>query len=70
MSRLPRNALAMMLFVAAVFVTMTAHADEFKRVLAFGDSLTWGAQPAKHGKLKRSARVRTLARRHAGGARQ
>ena len=54
MSRLPRNALAMMLFVAAVFVTMAARADrKLKRVLAFGDSLTWGAKPVKHGKLKR-----------------
>lgn len=53
MSRLPRNALAMILLVAAVFVTITAQADEIKRVLAFGDSLTWGARPVKHGKLKR-----------------
>jgi lysophospholipase L1-like esterase len=43
----------MILLVATVGVTATAHADELKRVLAFGDSLTWGAQPTKQGKLKR-----------------
>ena len=54
-----RTAIATVLVIAALAVTAAARADEPKRILAFGDALTWGRKPATHGapaRLPASAR--------------
>jgi lysophospholipase L1-like esterase len=54
-----RTAIATVLVIAALAVTAAARADEPKRILAFGDALTWGRKPATHGA---PARLPTSAR--------